>query len=203
MSFLPYVPLFCKSNGSFLEGASHPEELVEEAHRLGLRSLALADRDGVYGIVRAHQKAQELGVHLLVGSQITVDDGATLVLLASTHEGYRNLCRLVTRGRLRSEKGTSRVSWQEVAEHQDGLLPLWIGERPLQILKEAFGDRLYALATRHRRDLDVPHEKRLREQASRYGVPVVAGMEVLYHHRERRDLQDVLTAIRNGKIGRA
>ncbi|HLE72161.1 MAG TPA: PHP domain-containing protein, partial [Vicinamibacteria bacterium] len=195
---MSYVPLFCKSNGSFLEGASHPEELVEEAHRLGLRSLALADRDGVYGIVRAHQKAQELGIHLLVGSQITVDDGATLVLLAGSHEGYRNLCRLVTRGRRRCEKGTSRVTWQEVAEHQDGLLAHWIGKGPLALLKEAFGERLYALATRHRRDLDVPHEKRLREEAGRYDVPVVAGMEVLYHHRERRDLQDILTAIRNG-----
>ncbi|MGH9392229.1 MAG: error-prone DNA polymerase, partial [Vicinamibacteria bacterium] len=152
----------------------------------------------VYGIVRAHQKAQELGIHLLVGSQVTVEDGNTLVLLASTHNGYRNLCRLVTRGRLRCEKGTSRVSWQEIAEYQDGLLAHWIGEGPLELLKEAFGERLYALATRHRRDLDVPHEKRLREQASRYDVPLVAGMEVLYHHRERRDLQDVLTAIRNG-----
>jgi error-prone DNA polymerase len=193
-----YVPLFCKSNGSFLEGASHPEELVEEAHRLGLRSIALTDRDGVYGMVRAHGKSLELGVQLLVGSQITTDDGSTLVLLAANHEGYRNLCRLLTKGRIRCQKGSSRVLWPEVAGHPDGLLALWIGEGPLSLLKEAFGDRLYALATRHRRDLDVPHEKRLREEAARYGIPVVAGMEVLYHHCERRDLQDVLTAIRHG-----
>ncbi len=193
-----YAPLWCKSNGSFLEGASHPEELVEEAHRLGLRSIAITDRDGVYGIVRAHLKAQELGIQLLVGSQVTLEDGATIVLLAASHEGYRNLCRLVTRGRLRSEKGSSSVSWSEVAEHQEGLLSLWLGEGPLEILREAFGSRLYALAVRHRRDVDVPAEKRLREEAGRYGAPVVAGMEVLYHHRERRDLQDVLTAIRNG-----
>jgi error-prone DNA polymerase len=198
MFSLPYVPLFCKSNGSFLEGASHPEELVEEAHRLGLRALAVTDRDGVYGIVRAHLKAQELGIHLIVGSQVTAEDGATLVLLVSDHEGYRNLCRLVTRGRLRSEKGSSRVNWQEIAEHQEGLFALWIGEGPIELLKEAFDGRLYALATRHRRDLDVPHEKRVREEAARCGVSVVAGMEVLYHHRERRDLQDVLTAIRHG-----
>ena len=70
MALLPYAPLFCKSNGSFLEGASHPEELVEETYRLGLSSLALTDRDGVYGIVRAHLKALELGVHL-------VSDGGT------------------------------------------------------------------------------------------------------------------------------
>jgi error-prone DNA polymerase len=202
MSSPPYVPLFCKTNGSFLEGASHPEELVEEAHRLGLRALAVTDRDGVYGVVRAHLKAQELGVHLLIGSQVTAEDGATIVLLASDHPGYRNLCRLVTRGRLRCEKGTSRVSWNEVAEHQEGLLALWIGEGPLDLLKEAFGRRLYALATRHRRELDVPHEKRLREEAARLDVAIVAGMEVLYHHRERRDLHDVLTAIRHGTMVR-
>jgi len=67
-----YAPLWCKSNFSFLEGASHAEELVEEAHRLGMRSIALTDRDGVYGMVRAHVKAKELGVHLVCGAQMTV-----------------------------------------------------------------------------------------------------------------------------------
>src|SRR6185369_2836357 len=67
-----YAPLWCKSNFSFLEGASHAEELVEEAHRLGLGSLALTDRDGVYGMVRAHVKARELGVQLVCGGQISV-----------------------------------------------------------------------------------------------------------------------------------
>ncbi|HEY3806785.1 MAG TPA: error-prone DNA polymerase [Kofleriaceae bacterium] len=75
-----YAPLWCKSNFSFLEGASHPEELVEEAHRLGLRSLAITDRDGVYGMVRAHVKARELGIHLVCGAQLTVAPfGAQLV----------------------------------------------------------------------------------------------------------------------------
>ena len=60
-----YTPVWCKSNYSFLEGASHPEELVEQAHTLGLRSLALTDRDGVYGVVRAHVRARELGLHLI------------------------------------------------------------------------------------------------------------------------------------------
>ena len=67
-----YAPLWCKSNFSFLEGASHPEELVEEAHRIGIRSIAITDRDGVYGMVRAHVKAKELGMHLICGAQITV-----------------------------------------------------------------------------------------------------------------------------------
>jgi error-prone DNA polymerase len=67
-----YAPLWCKSNFSFLEGASHAEELVEESHRLGLRSIAITDRDGVYGMVRAHVKARELGVQLICGAEVTI-----------------------------------------------------------------------------------------------------------------------------------
>jgi error-prone DNA polymerase len=67
-----YAPLWCKSNFSFLEGASHPEQLVEQAHELGLRSIALTDRDGVYGIVRAHVKAREFDIKLIVGSELTL-----------------------------------------------------------------------------------------------------------------------------------
>jgi error-prone DNA polymerase len=126
MSF--YVPLWCKSNFSFLEGASHPDELVEEAHRFALPALALTDRDGVYGIVRAHLKARELGIKLIIGSEITITDGSTAVLLAQDRGGYANLCRLITKGRLRSEKGESVVSWEEVCSHAAGLIALWNGQ---------------------------------------------------------------------------
>ena len=71
-----YVPLWCKSNFSFLDGASHPDELVEQAHALGIEALALTDRDGVHGMVRAHVKAKELGVRLIVGAEVTVDAAA-------------------------------------------------------------------------------------------------------------------------------
>ncbi|RMD86323.1 MAG: PHP domain-containing protein, partial [Candidatus Dadabacteria bacterium] len=128
-----YVPLWCKSNYSFLEGASHPDELVETASFFGLPALALTDRDGLYGIVRAHQRALELGVHLIVGSEVTIEDGSTIVLLATDREGYRNLCRLITRGRLRSGKGRSEVPWQEVCEHARGLIALWGGRRSLLV----------------------------------------------------------------------
>jgi error-prone DNA polymerase len=123
-----YVPLWCKSNFSFLEGASHPDELVDEAYRLGLPALALTDRDGVYGVVRAHVKARETGVKLIIGSQISVSDGATIVLLAQDRGGYANLCRLLTRGRRRSEKGESAVTWDEVCAHAPGLIALWNSE---------------------------------------------------------------------------
>src|SRR2546426_6062122 len=99
-----YVPLWCKSNFSFLEGASHPDELVEAAHRLGLPAMALTDRDGVYGVVQAHMRAKELGIKLLVGSEITVggpeEQPTRVVLLATSRAGYGNLCRLISAGRL-------------------------------------------------------------------------------------------------------
>src|SRR4051794_19594550 len=76
--------LWCKSNFSFLEGASHPEELVEEAARLGVDAVAVTDRDGVYGIPRAHFAAKACGMKLIVGSEVTVMTGATIVLLCMT-----------------------------------------------------------------------------------------------------------------------
>src|SRR3990170_6699883 len=204
-----YIPLWCKSHFSFLEGASHPEELVAEAHRLGLRALALTDRDGVYGIVRAHVKARELGLHLIVGAQVTLADNSVLVLLAQDRGGYANLCRLITTGRLRSPKGESSVTWDEVCRHAEGLIALWGGDRSLLVgeadpddvaaaLRDAFGDRLYAMLALHRRADEVRDEARLRERAARYDLPLVAATEVLYHIPGRRPLQDILTAIRHG-----
>lgn len=204
-----YTPLWCKSHFSFLEGASHPDELVEEAHRLGLKALALTDRDGVYGIVRVHVNARALGLHLIVGAQVTVAGGSVLVLLAQDRGGYSNLCRLITTGRLRAPKGESSVTWAEVCQHPDGLIALWGGEGSLLVgeddpdevagpLREAFGDRLYALLARHRSASEVRAEARLRARAARYGLPLVAAAEVLYHTTTRRPLQDLLTAIRHG-----
>jgi error-prone DNA polymerase len=204
-----YIPLWCKSNFSFLEGASHPDELIEEAQRLGLPALALTDRDGVYGIVRAFVKARELGLHLIIGAQVTVEDESVIILLAQDRRGYANLCRILTVGRLRSEKGESAVTWDEIYHHADGLIALWGGDQSLIVgevepnevagnLRDAFGDRLYGMITRHRREDEVVQEARLRERAKRHGFQLAAANEVLYHTPARRPLQDVLTAIRYG-----
>ena len=217
---MSYTPLWCKSNFSFLEGASHPEELVEQAHALGLRSLALTDRDGVYGMVRAHVKAQELGIQLIVGTEVTISKDAadaaspsTCVLLAMNRTGYANLCRLVTAGRLRRPKGESSLTWTEVCDRAEGVIALWGGDRSALVrpdsdddalraviaeMREAFGDRLYAAVSRHRRAEEVPQEACLRRHAEQAGMPLVAATEVLYHTPARRDLQDVVTCIRHG-----
>ena len=229
---MSYVPLWCKSNFSFLEGASHPDELVERAHALGVRGLALTDRDGVHGVVRAHVKARELGVSLIVGAEVTVGDSATAgadddaaagprttvgspapvstcVLLAMNRTGYANLCRLITAGRLRRPKGESCVTWPEVCARAEGLIALWGGDRSVLIrdeepraaiasMRDAFGDRLYVMVSRHRRAEEVRQEACVRRHAERAGLPLVATTEVLYHTPARRDLQDVLTCIGHG-----
>ncbi|MFC2174202.1 PHP domain-containing protein, partial [Acidobacteriota bacterium] len=203
-----YIPLWCKSSFSFLEGASQPEELAEACSILGIEALAITDRDGVYGVVEGHVKAKEAGVKLIIGSEMTIEDGTTIVLIAMDRKGYANLCGLITKGRMRSLKGESKVSWQEIFTHAEGLIALWGGDRSLLTgsvepffvahdLREAFKDSLYALAVRHRRAEDKKQEARLRKRAERYGLPVVAGIEVLYHHGSRRDLQDIMTCIRH------
>ena len=247
-----YFPLFCKSNASFLEGASHPEELIEEAHALGLPGIALTDRNGLYGAVRAHVAARERGIRLVLGAETSVAAATTrkgwqgkpgnILLLARNRTGYRNLCRLLTRGLLRgpeiiseivtenvtdrdpgrrppetrsgsggrsSRKGTAGVSWEEMASHAEGLQALWGGgdsalkqesspDQPAHLLREAFGAHLHILITRHRTAEDVPEEALLRKRANKYRIPTAAATEVLYHRPGRRDLQDVLTAIRHG-----
>ena len=98
-----YVPLWCKSNYSFLEGASHPEELVSQATFYRLPAIAVTDRHGVYGLARAYQRARELasGTKLISGTQLTIP-GGQLLLLVQDKEGWKNLCRLVTAGARRS-----------------------------------------------------------------------------------------------------
>ncbi len=205
-----YTPVWCKSAFSFLEGASQPEELVDEAHRLGLRAVALTDRDGVYGVVRAHVAARETGCRLIPGAEVTLIDGSMIVLLARDRGGYANLCRLLTRGRLRSPKGQCTVTWDEVCAHANGLLALWGGDRSrlageedphatAGVVQEAFGDAAYALVTRHRRDTDPRQEARVRGRAARYNFPVAAAVEVLYHTPARRPLQDALVCLRHGR----
>ncbi len=203
------VALCCRSNFSFLEGASHPEELVEAAHRLGLRALALCDRNGLYGVVRAHQRAQALGLQLVIGAQVSVSDGSSIVLLVQDRVGYANLCKVLSIGCMRSPKGQCTLEWFEIAMHATGLIALWGGtegslgatmppDDVARCLQDAFGERLYALITRHLNEAEKEREARIRERARRYGIQTVAATEVLYHARERQPLQDILTCIRCG-----
>ncbi len=197
-----YFELHCKTNLSFLEGASHPDELVAEAVRLGYAGLAVTDRNSLSGVVRAHSAAGESGLKLVIGAEVTLVDAAPIVLWAMDRGGYGRLCRLLTHGRRQAPKGECRLSFQDVAAHAEGLLigVLLATEGDLAARlarwRHVFLDRTYAVAEL-RRDLgDDRRFGRWQDAALDACVPIVYAGDVHYHHPRRRYLQDVLTAIR-------
>ena len=117
-----YVELHCKSNFSFLEGASHADELFERAKELGYSGLAITDRNSLAGIVRGHAAAKEFQLPLIVGAELHPIDGPPVVVWPSNRAAYGRLCRLLSRGRLRREKGACEIYWQDIADLSDGLL---------------------------------------------------------------------------------
>ena len=197
-----YVPLWVKSNHSFLEGASFPEELVKRAHALGLPAVAITDRDGVYGLVRAHMRAKELGIRIVTGAQLTVDiegDSHHVVALAKTRLGYADLCRALSLGHARCDKGVSLVHAEDLQRVRDVFF-LCATPATLRVLHASRGpSSLFALCARHLTDRERPLEKGLRSVAKELGVPTVGANEVLYHDKLRRPLQDILACIRGGK----
>jgi len=117
-----YAELHAKTNFSFLEGASHPDELVRRAAELGYAALAVTDRNSLAGVVRAHGAAKDAGLRLLVGAEITPEDALPVVLLPTDRAAYGRLATLITRGRRRAEKGECHLAFADVAELAEGLL---------------------------------------------------------------------------------
>src|SRR5512146_2742478 len=134
MHLLPaYAELHCLSNFTFLRGASHPEELVCRAHQLGYSALALTDECSFAGAVRAHVAAKEHGLTLIIGTEIRLDDGPRLALLATDRESYGHLSALVTRGRMRAGKGGYRLSSADLDDGVPGCIALFLQEKHLSL----------------------------------------------------------------------
>ncbi len=207
-SFPPgcYAELHCKTNFSFLEGASHADELVVQAAELGYRALAITDRHSLAGVVRAHAAAKESDLRLLIGAEITPGDALRVVLLATDRQAYGRLCRLITLGCRCAPKGECQLRFEDVTAHAEGLLALVSpgeGERlctaaPLQQYREVFADRCSLLAELHYGTDDQGRLEALTCLSRQARVPLVAAGDVHHHVRERLPLQHVLTAIREG-----
>lgn len=197
-----YAELRCRTNFSFLEGASHPDELVNRAVELGYSALAVTDRNSLAGIVRAYAAAKETNLKLLVGAEVTPTDAAPAVLLATDRSSYGRLCKLLTTGRRRAGKGDCRFTFDDIASHSDGLLALVplasLSESDsLERYRELFADRCYGLAELHLGPHDAYLLEQMIELSQRTGVPLAAANDVHYHISKRRFLQDALTAIRH------
>ena len=197
-----YAELHCLSNFSFQRGASSALELFERARVHGYRALAITDECTLAGIVRAWQAARQTGVPFIVGSELQVEAGPKLVLLAENLLGYQNLCRLVTIARRRAPKGEYKLEKSDFDESLTGLLALWIPEHQPDPetgdwLKQLFVDRLWLAIELHRGPDDARRLDQLLELAASLKIPAVASGDVHMHARGRRALQDTMTAIRH------
>jgi error-prone DNA polymerase len=206
-----YAELHCLTNFTFLRGASHPEELVERAHAKGYSAIAITDECSVAGVVRAHSaakicneeraKQKKPKLKLIIGTEVKIENGPKLVVLATDRQGYGAMCALITRGRMRTPKGTYRLEAADLDDGLPGCLVLLVpgGEPDVEhadFVARRFAGRAWIAVELVFGPHDAAHLNRLREISHTSGLPLVAAGDVHMHVRSRRPLHDVLTAIR-------
>lgn len=204
-----FVELLGRSNFSFLQGASQPEEMVQEAINYGYDGLAICDLNGLYGVVRGFQAAQspslftaspkaKEGFRYLIGSEITLMDETAITLMPMNKQGYSNLCEILTLAKRQATKGFSKINLEQIKKCSDNLLcfalPPWTDDR-YQKLESIFEDRLYIPVwrdltwesyefNRHAFALEEKHQARL-----------FVSQRPFMHNKDRKLLFDVLTCI--------
>lgn len=207
---LKYTELQVTTNFSFLRGASHPDELVEQAAEYGYSAIAITDRNTFAGIVRAHSKAKKLGIRLIPGCRLDLVDGPSLLALPTTAEAYSRLSNLLTTGNLRTEKGKCELYKNDVYQYAAGsrfivVPPASLNEsfdfedgfkNALREYREVFGEHLSISATRPYSGDDTKILHRIWSLSRKMNIPMVATNDVHYHHPSRRELQDVITCVR-------
>jgi error-prone DNA polymerase len=199
-----YAELAVTTNFAFLRGASHPREYVAQAAALGLKAIGIADRNTFAGVVRAYVEAKNHPeLKLLVGTRLVTTDGFEAITYPIDREAYGRLCKLLSTGNLRTEKGQCDLGFEDILATSEGQIFIAMPQR----LTRIFADRLSSLVgtapgrtylgAAHRYRADEPRRLgRLAEFAERVRVPLVAVSDALYHAPERRPLQDVVTCIR-------
>jgi error-prone DNA polymerase len=210
-----YIELHARSAFSFLRGASFPEHLAQRAKELELPAMALCDRDGVYGAPRFYGAGKENNIRLILGAELTLEDGAVLPVLVESRTGYQNLCRLITRAKLRGTKTDAPVQWGELAEFAEGLVVLTgDDEGPVVLcledddlagarervarLRRAFGEKnVFVEVQRHLRRGEELRIRQLADLASAERLPLLATNGVQYAVPEHRAVLDVFTCARH------
>jgi error-prone DNA polymerase len=210
-----YTELHARTAFSFLEGASVPEELAALCAELGMGAMAVLDRDGVYGAPRFYLAAKRIPIRAHIGAEVTSVDGWRYPVLVESRAGYQNLCRLITRMKLRARKGEGHVSPNEVAEKSAGLICLTGGEEgPLahalerggiecgtesvRRLCEIFGRlNVYVELQRHFCRAEEARNQTALEIARRLNLPLLATNGVCHARPAQREMLDVFTCIRH------
>ncbi|WP_009959310.1 DNA polymerase III subunit alpha [Verrucomicrobium spinosum] len=211
---MSFVELHARTAFSFLRGASSPEEMMTRAADLGMDCVAITDRDGYYGSARAHYKGKELGLRAITGMEITMEDETVLPLLVATRQGYQNLARLMTRAKLRTTKGQSRVLWSELPEHAEGVVVLSgdeegpvqralqqnAAEAPAVVEKlcRIFGrNQVWMELQRHRMRGETLRNRQIRDLAELCKLPLLASNGPCHARQEGRMLMDAFTCLRH------
>jgi error-prone DNA polymerase len=205
---MEFAELVCRSNYSFLKGASHPAELVERAHALGYRALALTDESSVAGVVQAHVMAKSLGLHLIIGAQfVSPEISGTLVVLATSRNGYAQLGQLITATRRREAKGQYRLHQHDLDSGLPDCIAVWLPavcdspslhHQHAGWLKSRFGNRLYLGCALLLRGTDHLWREHLQTLGALHRIRLTATSDVVMHRRSRKPLVDTLTAIEHG-----
>src|SRR6266478_8312349 len=215
---LMYTELHARSAFSFLEGASSPEEMAAACARQGMHAMAVLDRDGVYGAPRFYLAAKKSSVKAHIGAEVTSAQGWRYPLLVESREGYQNLCRLITRMKLRARKGEGHVERDEIAELRAGLICMTGGEEgPLAAalqqggvaqgmecvtgLCELFGrENVYVELQRHYGREEEARNQAAVEIARELSLPLLATNGVCHAAPDERELLDVFTCIRHHRV---
>ena len=210
-----YAELHAWSNFSFLQGGSHPEELIERAAELGLTAIALTDRDGLYGTVRFSTHARQRGVAGILGSELTFEDGSRIVVLVEDDSGYSHLCELISRAQMRGSKGDARLRLEDIEGRSDGLIALSCGPfgrveralagdgaqaaaREVRNLHALFPGRFYLELQQHLTLQETQRNVQLVRLARECSVPYVATNAVVYAAKDDALVADVLACVRAG-----
>jgi error-prone DNA polymerase len=193
-----YVELHARSAFSFLEGASLPEDLIQQCVKLEIPAMALIDTDNVSGAPRFYMAAKKVGIRPHMGAEITAAAGGRYTLLVENRTGYQNLCRLISSMKLRSEKGAAAASEAEFRQYSSGLIALADGSQPFEKLIDIYGrGSVYAEVQRHLIRGEEAANERVCELARKSHVPVIATNGVRFAHPQKRPLMDVLTCTRH------
>lgn len=203
-----YVELNCKSNFSFLRGASDSREYIARALELGMTSLGISDINGVYGLPRAYEVIRDTapGFKLISGSEITIQNRPPITLIAKTRKAWGLLCRIITQVHAGKEKGEGFITYDELEflvrrfPGQDELICILRNDdkNDFETLLKLFPNNCFIALVRYLDGLDRKRTKKALDISSKYLIPIVASNDVHYHEPSRRPLQDCVVCIREG-----